>query len=183
MKAKISVLVAGVAIVLSVVYFGRRIDSVTPLRERRGNVFSAWQVHPPSGLSNLSEQDLSVCIKWEGEQNDMIREWETRCSSGPQLMPPKKEENKYYANLVGLGPRVLPLLARRLEWDMTLPQPGFIGSYVASAMAEIAGWGNSPEIDAFSFETLVLKRYREEGRKGTIPGPGEETNQVHERRK
>jgi len=115
----------------------------------KSNVFQQWEKKLPAGLTGLHEGDLAVCAQWEAEQRRLLHRWQTAsCDRGFELGRPRLDDNKYYTDVILLGPRIIPLLAKRIEWEKQLANPEFIGSDVIRLWDCIAGSQKAPAKDA-----------------------------------
>ena len=124
------------------------------------NIFRQWQKKLPAGLARLPSDDLVVCAQWEAEQRQLLHRWQVACCTrGFELVRPRLDDNKFYTDVIMLGPQIIPLLAKRLQWDKQLANPDFISADVASLLANVAGWQRAPTTDEHSSEFWAMNRF------------------------
>jgi hypothetical protein len=127
---------------------------------KENNVFRQWEKKLPAGLTGLQPGDLVVCAQWEAEQRKLLHRWQVACCTrGFELMRPGLDDNKFYTDVIVLGPRIVPLLAKRLEWDKRLANPEFISDDVANLLARVAGAQAAAAADGHSSESWAMNRF------------------------
>ena len=112
---------------------------------KENNVFRQWQGKLPTGLSGIDKGDVAVCAQWEADQRQLLHRWQAACCRrGFELARPRLDDNKYYTDVIMLGPKIIPLLNQRIEHDKQLANAEFISTDVAKLLASLAPAQTAP---------------------------------------
>jgi hypothetical protein len=124
------------------------------------NVFRQWQKKLPAGLAGFNEGDVAVCAQWEAEQRRLLHHWQVECCHrGFELPRPRLDDNKYYTDIIVLGPRIVPLLAKRVEWEKQFATRESVGGDVAALLSSIAGLHGAPATDGPSSDSWAMNGF------------------------